>query len=263
MRVMKSHSERSRAVDVIIVLALVALSIVAWRSTIAQSNSMRAMVMGLGQIGYRNQGEMGAVVFMTMWMTMMAAMMLPLIAPMVIAHHAVARRRGEGVVSTIMFVVGYLVVWSAIGIVPLFAYWVFSQWNDDVAQSWWLPALCAAILIVAGAYQFTRPKKLCLDKCQSPLMFVASHDYRSGLGNALRAGLVHGALCLGCCWAMMMVLAVVGLMNLLWMTAIFALFFVERHWNRGLVVAKVAGAGLVLVGFAIMLSPSLLALLSQ
>ncbi len=260
---MKPRSERSRGIDAVIIIALVALSIVAWRSTIAQSNSMRAMVMGLGQIGYRNQGEMGAVVFLTMWITMMAAMMLPLIAPMVIAHHAVAHRRGEGAMSTIVFVAGYLLVWSAIGVVPLLAYWGFSQWNDDVAQSWWLPALSGAILIVAGAYQFTRPKKLCLDKCQSPFMFVATHDCRRGVGNALRAGVVHGMLCLGCCWAMMAVLAVVGLMNLLWMTAIFVLFFVERHWKRGLVVAKAAGVALMLLGIGIIAQPSVLPLVSQ
>ena len=260
---MKSQSERSRTVDIVIIVALVALSIFAWRSTIAQSHSMRVMVMGLGQIGYRNQGEMGTIAFMTMWFTMMAAMMLPLIAPMVIAHHAAARRRGEGAMSTIAFVAGYLLVWSAIGVVPLFAYWGFSQWSDDTAQSWWLPALAGAILSIAGAYQFTRPKKLCLDKCQSPLAFVTSHDNRGGLVNALRAGVVHGVLCVGCCWAMMAVLAVVGLMNLLWMAVIFALFFVERHWRRGLVAAKGAGAALVLLGIAVIVHPSLLALVSQ
>jgi predicted metal-binding membrane protein len=250
-------------VNVVIVVALIALSLIAWRSTIDQAHSMRAMVMGIGQIGYRNQGEMGAVVFLAMWITMMAAMMLPTIAPMVLAHHAVARQRGESAVSTIAFVAGYLLVWSAIGVVPLLAYWGFAQWSDDAAQSWWLPALAGTILIVAGGYQFTNWKRLCLDKCQSPFMFVARHDYRRGVVNALRAGVIHGALCLGCCWAMMVVLGVVGLMNLLWMVGIFLVFFVEKNWKHGLAVAKVAGFALIIVGVAVLAHPPLLALVSQ
>jgi predicted metal-binding membrane protein len=90
--------------NVVVVVSLVALSLIAWQSTLDQANSMSGMVMGVGQIGYRNQGSMGAVVFLTMWVTMMAAMMLPTVAPMVLAHHAVARQRGEGAISTIAFV---------------------------------------------------------------------------------------------------------------------------------------------------------------
>ena len=100
---MKSDQDTPRAafnllswrVNVMIGVALIALSLIAWRSTIDQAISMRGMVMGLGQIGVLAQGEMGATVFLAMWITMMAAMMLPTIVPMVLAHHAVARQRGE------------------------------------------------------------------------------------------------------------------------------------------------------------------------
>jgi predicted metal-binding membrane protein len=248
--------------NIVVVVALVALSLIAWRSTLDEASSMSGMVMGVGQIGYRNQGSMGAVVFLTMWVTMMAAMMLPTVAPMVLAHHAVARQRGEGAISTIAFVAGYLLVWSAIGVLPLLAYWSFAQWSDDAAQTWWLPALAGAVLIVAGAYQFTEWKKVCLDKCQSPFAFVAMHDFRRGVGRALRAGVIHGALCLGCCWAMMAVLVVVGLMNVLWMAALFVLFFVEKHWKHDLAMAKAAGVALMLLGIAVVARPALLALIS-
>ena len=250
-------------INLIAVVALVALSLYAWRSTIEQANSMSGMVMGLGQIGSRVQGSMSAGLFLAMWVTMMAAMMLPTVAPMVLAHVAVARRRGDGALSTIVFIVGYLLVWSAIGVIPLVAYWGFAQLSDDAAQSRWLPALAGTILVVAGAYQFTGWKQICLDKCQSPFAFVVMHDFRGGARSALRAGVVHGAFCLGCCWALMAVLVVVGLMNLLWMAAIFVLFFVEKQWKHGIVLAKIAGAALVALGAAVVARPALLALISQ
>jgi predicted metal-binding membrane protein len=112
-------------VNVVIVFALVSVSLVAWGGTLECANSMRGMVMGIGQIGYRNHGSMGAVEFLAMWIAMMAAMMLPTIAPMVVAHHAVAGRRMEGALSTLAFVAGYLLLWSAIGIVVFLAYSVF------------------------------------------------------------------------------------------------------------------------------------------
>jgi predicted metal-binding membrane protein len=246
-----------------VVIALVAVSVLAWRSTIEQANAMSGMVMGLGQIGSRFQGSMSAVLFLVMWVTMMVAMMLPTVAPMVLAHFAVERRRGNGPLPTIAFIVGYLLVWAAIGVVPLIAYWGFARLADDAAQSLWLPALAGAILIVAGAYQFTRWKQRCLDSCVSPFAFVASHDFGGGARSGLRAGIVHGASCLGCCWALMAVLVVVGFMNLLWMSSLFVLFFAEKHWRHGLVLAKVAGVALMALGIAVIVHPPVLALISQ
>ena len=252
-----------RRINALVVVALAALSVLAWRSTIDQAISMRGMVMGLGQIGVLDQGMMGARAFLTMWSTMMVAMMLPTVAPMVLAHLAVGRQRGDGPLATLAFVGGYLLVWSAIGMVPLFAYWGFAQFTDDAAQSRWLPGLAGVILIVAGAYQFTGWKRVCLDKCQSPLAFVVTHDFGRGAGNSFAAGVVHGAACLGCCWAVMTVLLVVGLMNLWWMLALFALFFAEKHWKHGLALARVAGAAFIVLGIAVIAQPVLLPAISQ
>ena len=137
-------------VNVVILFAIVAVALVAWQSTIAQANAMRDMAMGLGQLGYGNQSEMGAVAFLTMWIAMMTAMMLPTIAPMVLAHHAVALRRNEGALSTLAFVAGYLMVWWAIGIVMWLGYSVFAQWNVGEAPPPWLPLLAGGILILRG-----------------------------------------------------------------------------------------------------------------
>ena len=247
----------------IVVLALIAVSAPAWVMTIHDASSMHCMVMGLGHVGSRMQGGMSATLFLAMWMSMMTAMMLPTVAPMVLAHLAVARGRGDGVFSTIVFVVGYLLAWAAIGVVPLLALWWFSGLDDSVAQSTWLPVLAGAILVVAGAYQFTGWKQVCLDYCQSPVAFVMTHDFRRGAAGALNAGMMHGAFCVGCCWALMTVLVVVGLMNLVWMAGLFSLFFAEKHWRHGLALGKVAGSALVALGVAVMVWPSLLPLISR
>ena len=249
-------------VTLAVVIGLIALSAFAWWSTVQDAESMRGMVMGLGQIGWLAQGDMGAGIFLAMWVTMMAAMMLPTVAPMVLAHLGVTRRRGRGIAPTLVFIAGYLLVWSAIGVVPLIAYKAFAPLSEDAALLQWLPALAAAILIIAGAYQFTPWKRICFDHCQSPFAFIASHDFDGGAVSALRAGAIHGAFCLGCCWAITAVLLVVGLMNLLWMAVIFALFFVEKSWKHGLVVTKIAGVALMALGAAVIAHPALLAAIS-
>jgi predicted metal-binding membrane protein len=248
-------------IELAVVVAMIALSVLAWWSTVDQAVSMRGMAMGLGQIGGRGQGDMSVGVFLAMWVTMMVAMMLPTALPMVFAHLAVTRRRGRGVYLTIVFIAGYLLVWSAIGVVPLIAFKALAGLSGDAIQSNWLPALAGAILIAAGAYQFTGWKQFCLDKCQSPFAFIVAHEVGSA-PSSLRAGAIHGALCLGCCWALTAVLLVVGLMNLIWMAALFALFFVEKSWRHGLVVAKIAGVVVMVLGASVIVRPALLPLIS-
>jgi predicted metal-binding membrane protein len=249
-------------INLAVVIGLIALSALAWRATVHDALSMRGMVMGLGQIGWLADGDMSAGVFLSMWTTMMAAMMLPTAAPMVLAHLGVTRRRGRGAYPTLAFILGYLLVWSAIGVAPFIAYKAFGPLSASAALLPWLPALAGAVLIIAGAYQFTGWKRVCFDHCQSPFAFIASHNFDGGAASALSAGAIHGALCVGCCWAIMMVLLVVGLMNLLWMAGMFALFFVEKSWKYGLVAAKIAGVALMLVGAAVIAHPSLLATIS-
>jgi len=249
-------------VNAVIVAVLIGVSALAWRSTIHDALSMRGMVMGLGQIGWLADGDMSIGVFLSMWVTMMVAMMLPTVAPMVLAHLGVVRRRGRGVYATLAFIAGYLLVWSAIGVVPLIAYKGFAPLSANPALLPWLPAMAGAVLFVAGAYQFTGWKRICYDHCQSPFAFIASHDFDGGAATALRAGVIHGALCLGCCWAVTAVLLVVGLMNLIWMAGIFALFVVEKSWKHGLVVARIAGVALMALGVGVITHPALLAAIS-
>ena len=238
---------------------LLVLAAAAWLLTIRQSGDMSGMVTGLAQVGSRMPNDMAAPLFMGMWLTMMVAMMFPTIAPMVLAHRMVVRQRGERWSSTGVFALGYLLVWTAIGLIPLGLFLVFR--NITMPPSW-LPIAAGAVLITAGVYQFTAWKRRCLRACQSPLSFILSHDFGGGSRSAMLAGIAHGAFCLGCCWALMAVLIVVGLMNLTWMAAIALLFLAEKSLPSGLLLARIAGTAVICIGVAVIVHPEWLTIIS-
>jgi predicted metal-binding membrane protein len=105
-------------------------------------------------------------------------------------------------------------------------------------------------------------KQVCLGKCQSPFAFIVTHDFGGGARSALRAGIDHGAFCLGCCWALMTVLFVVGLMNLVWMIGLFLVFLAEKSSRHGLFVARITGAALVVLGVVVVARPEILSTIS-
>jgi predicted metal-binding membrane protein len=244
------------------IVVLVGLAAVAWALTIQQAKGMADMVTGLSQVGSRMPNPMTAPLFLGMWLTMMVAMMFPTIAPMVLAHRLVALHRGEGVLPSVTFVLGYLVVWTAIGVVPLAAFLGFRDLPEDAAVTAWLPRLSGLVLLGAGLYQFTAWKRTCLRACRTPLGFIMTHNFGTGAPGAFKAGLSHGAYCLGCCWALMTVLVVVGLMNLVWMAALALVFLVEKSWRHGVVFNRVAGSAVALVGCAVLVYPDVLVIVS-
>jgi predicted metal-binding membrane protein len=203
---------------------------------------------------------LGAGLFLAIWVVMMVAMMFPSVAPMVLVHARIVRSRGEGAVPTISFVAGYLVVWTAAGLVPLA---VIEILGSSIASplSGWLPRLGGAVILLAGAFQFTPLKHACLRACRSPLSFLMTHDFGGGAPAAARAGMSHGAFCLGCCWALMAVLAVLGLMNLAWMAVFAIVFFLEKNWRQGVVLSRAVGAACIVIGGAVLVRPDVLGLL--
>lgn len=235
---------------------LLGLAGIAWWRTVDEAREMGSMVQGVAQAGRAMPFDMGAVVFLAMWTTMMVAMMFPTVAPIVLLHRMVLRRRGEGPSRSVAFGLGYLVVWAAVGVVPLL---MLIGFRDVAHGSSWISRAGGAVLVVAGAYQFSRWKEACLKACRTPLSFLMTHDFGAGLGGAARTGISHGLYCLGCCWALMAVLFVVGLMNLTWMAVISVVFLTEKNWRHGMGLTRLAGAGLVTVGLAVLLWPSLLA----
>jgi predicted metal-binding membrane protein len=234
---------------------LLALAALGWWETTRQSSGMDGMVQGFAQVGTAMRFDMTVPLFLGMWTSMMVAMMFPTIAPIVLLHRLVVRRRGGGITPTAVFVAGYLAVWVTIGFVPLAALLGFRHVSDATT---WVPRLGGAVLAVAGAYQFTRWKATCLKACRSPLTFLATHDFGRGLAGTMRAGVSHGAYCLGCCWALMSVLFVVGLMNLAWMAAIAVVFLAEKNWKHAPTLTRVVGTSLVLFGLAVVVHPALL-----
>ena len=248
----------SRRVTVGVALWLVLLAAVAWALTARQASDMDDMVSGLGQVGARAANDMAAPVFLAMWVGMMVAMMFPTVVPMVLAHRAVVQRRGEGAGPTVAFVGGYLAVWSVIGLVPLAAFLGFRDLAADAGDSRWLPTLAGGILVGAGVYQFTSWKAVCLWACRSPLAFLFQHDFGGGSRSAFRSGVSHGAYCLGCCWALMAVLVVVGLMNLVWMAALSLVFLAEKNWRHGIGLTRLVGATLMVLGLAVVVRPAIL-----
>jgi predicted metal-binding membrane protein len=163
-----------------------------------------------------------------MWAVMMTAMMLPTAAPMVLTFATVSVRQSAGRprLATALFVGGYLLSWGVfdaaaaavqIGISP-----------DPCARLVDAnPRLAGALLVVAGVYQLTPVKSACLRGCQSPLGFLLTH-WRGGSLGPLRMGVLHGALCIGCCWALMGLMLVVGTMSLFWMAGLTVLILAEK-----------------------------------
>lgn len=254
-----SYRQLERRTLVGTVVVLLGLAAVSWWLTVENARSMSAMVGGLADVGRAMPFDMSAVLFMSMWITMMVAMMFPTVAPVVALHRMVMRRQGAGPVRTITFGLGYLAVWASLGVVPLLLLYGF---RSATAPSAGIGRMAGVVLIVAGAYQFSRWKDTCLRACRSPLTFLATHDFGAGNAGALRVGVAHGLYCAGCCWALMAVLFVVGLMNLTWMAVIAAIFLAEKTWRHGVALTRVVGVTVVLLGVAVAVRPSLVGALS-
>lgn len=230
-----------------LVAALLVCAAVAWLITISQA----------GSIGMGGMAMLSAGLFLVTWLVMMVAMMFPSVAPMTLTFASFSRSRGEGYLPAALFVLGYIAVWTVSGLVPLAV-------QQAVTQIWmtppsWLPRAGGAVIIVAGIYQFTPLKDTCLRACRSPLGFLLTHNFSAGLPAAVKAGASHGIYCLGCCWALMAVLAVIGLMNIAWMAVIAAVFFIEKNVRRGELLPRAVGVACVLAGLAVAAWPAVLA----
>jgi predicted metal-binding membrane protein len=183
----------------------------------------------------------------TMWTVMMAAMMLPSAAPMVLCFAGLNRRRSEGA-RTLLFVAAYLALWTAFSGVATTTQWALQSigWLSPMIVSM-SPVLSGALLLIAGVFQFSRLKQSCLRSCRSPLGFLMS-DWRGGLWGAWHMGIRHGLSCLGCCWALMALLFVGGVMNLLWIAALAGLVTIEKLAPKGEMIAQLLGGILIGAG---------------
>ncbi len=169
------------------------------------------------------------VLMWTMWAIMIAAMMLPSAAPMVSAYSTTIRSRSATVRgSTPLFVAGYVAAWSGFAAIATTAQWVLHDAAlVDAMGTSTSSALGGLILVGAGGYQFTALKDRCLSQCRTPLGFLLN-NWRPGARGATVMGLRHGTLCIGCCWALMAMLFVLGVMNLWWIAVVAAIVLLEK-----------------------------------
>jgi predicted metal-binding membrane protein len=188
---------------------------------------------------------------LAMWAVMMIAMMVPTAIPMTLLYAAVARKaaaQDNPLAPTFVFVAGYIAMWAIFSLVATVAQRALDQAAllspMMVSRSAWLGA---TLLIAAGVYQLTPLKNACLKNCRAPAHFLSRY-WRNGRLGALRMGLRLGAYCLGCCWVLMGLLFVGGVMNLLWIAAIAAFVLAEKTIPFGAVGGRLAGIAMILTG---------------
>ena len=196
-----------------------------------------------------------ALLVLAMWAVMMAAMMLPSAAPMLLLHATLARRqgeRGEPAAASGAVAAGYLTTWVAFSLAATTLQYALEQAAllSPMMQTS-SRVLAGAVLITAGLYQWTPLKQACLRHCRSPLDFVMTH-WRPGTRGAFAMGLRHGAVCVGCCWMLMLLLFVGGVMNLAWIAGIALFVMVEKLSPAGHWIALGAGLLLIIWGAATM-----------
>lgn len=215
---------------------LVILSGLAWAWTVAMASMPACHVLGIGP-------------FVVMWTVMMAAMMFPSVIPVVLAFEGFARGRiASPLLAATLFVLGYLVVWAALG-VPAHALLVAAAGIDEALPSLAgaLSVLGGVLLVLCGLYQLTPLKDACLRHCRVPHLFLG-HHWRDGLGGAFLLGAHHGLYCAGCCASLMVVLMVVGLMNMVWMVGLTVVIYLEKIMPQGSLVVRAAGIALCAAG---------------
>jgi predicted metal-binding membrane protein len=190
---------------------------------------------------------------LAMWVVMMAGMMLPSASPTIRLYQALqSGTAAEARRSVALFAFGYLFAWSLFSVAATALQWALSEGallSPTMKSA--TPALSAAAFIAAGLYQFSAAKRACLAQCRSPAQFLVRHR-REGLLGAFRVGARHGVYCIGCCWALMALLFVFGVMNLLWVAAIAALVLAEKVLPARARIPAWGGAAMVGVGILLL-----------
>jgi len=225
--------------------ALIAAVVFAWRWLLVSDMSLMPMDgHGMGAMTVRPWSAAYLVSAFTMWVVMMTAMMLPSAAPMILLHARIDRvpTPARRLLHTLLFALTYLFVWACFSALAAIAQAFLIDRGLLSAASLALgePMLVAVFLIAAAFYQFSPVKAACLRQCQSPVHFVMRF-WSPGVAGALRLGLVHGLYCIGCCWGIMLLLFVAGVMNLAWVAVLAAAVLLEKLSPPNWRVSKLLG----------------------
>jgi predicted metal-binding membrane protein len=233
----------------VVILALVGVAAGAWGYLGVVAARMDDMSSALAMPMTSAWSLLQTSLMATMWVVMMAAMMLPSAVPMVLTYDRLDRGSAEGQGGSIaLFVAGYAGVWSAFAVVAAGLQWVLHRMAlvdgmGEVTQR----GLAGLLLIGAGAFQFSPVKRRSLGACRTPMGFLTT-SWRDGRAGAIRIGFHHGALCLRCCWALMILLFVLGVMNLFWVALLAIFVLAEKVSRRGEMISVIGGVVMIVWG---------------
>jgi predicted metal-binding membrane protein len=225
-------------------VVMLCVAVLAWAAVIAYARDMGNETGTMGLSG----GE-----FIAMWSLMMTAMMLPAVVP-VASLYALTIMSNRARRLTV-FVAGYLIIWSVVGVPVYGALRVVDRHFADSATT--MRFVSAAILAAAGLYQLTPIKAVCLRHCRSPLGQLLRYGSVKGPGRDLKVALHHAGFCLGCCWALMALFVGVGAMSLGWAVGIALVVLVEKVRPEGVTFGRIAGALLIVAALIVFAFPDL------
>jgi predicted metal-binding membrane protein len=242
--------------DRILISAAVGLiTLLAWAYLIHLDRQMTAgaeydkAMAAMGMTSSTAWTAIDALFAFNMWAVMMVGMMAPAAMPVLMLFAIAHAKRGEPErLAVFIFGTGYVAVWCGFSAAAVLVQWILQQramLTSAMAAAG--PRLAGAILVAVGLYQLTSWKSRCLSNCRSPLGFLMT-NWRDGKLGAFRMGLLHGADCLGCCWALMCALFVVGVMNLLWVATLTAFVLLEKVGPAGATIARIAGVVMIMLG---------------
>ncbi len=259
----------------LVLLALLSLSMLAWVYLVIMARQMAVgdmTLMGMGASSAMPGSDMMAAMTMSqmpwslvtfllmfiMWSVMMIGMMIPSAAPMILLFARIQRRKLADQAPTARiaaFTAGYLLIWTLFSLIATGLQWVLTELRllspmmESTSQF-----LAVGVLLAAGIYQLTPLKMACLRRCQSPIGFLTSH-WKDGALGSLKMGIEHGIFCLGCCWLLMALLFVGGVMNLTWVAIIATFVLLEKVVSKGEIVGRMGGVLLITFAGYVAFSP--------
>jgi predicted metal-binding membrane protein len=247
---------------VVVVAALLVMTGLAWGYILWLAGNMNMDAMpksdmtGMGAMlapAFRPWNATDFVVMFVMWTVMMVGMMTPSATPMIMMYASIGRQgahQARPLAATGFFAGGYLLAWTAFSLVATLGQWLLERaalLTPMMATA--NAVLGAAVLIAAGLFQWTPVKDACLRHCQTPVGFIVQHGgFRHDAFGSLALGFRHGGYCIGCCWALMALLFVGGVMNILWIAGLTIYVLLEKVFPLGRMVSRAAGAGLLAWG---------------
>jgi predicted metal-binding membrane protein len=245
---------------VVVMAGLVLVAISAWVWTLAgagvstNASGSHSMTKAMGSMVMTAVpwSPFHAALIFCMWWTMMAAMMVPSAAPVILLFAAIHRRQHSSPPFSAagLLTAGYLAVWGAFSLAATLGQWSLERGGLISTETMGVDgALAGGILLAAGLYQLTPVKQACLSRCRSPVTFLTAH-WRPGSVGAFRMGVVHGAYCLGCCWFLMTLLFVGGVMNPFWIGALALYVLFEKLVPGGLWLSR--ASGVILAGAGVL-----------